>query len=337
MKLFNFSTSILFQWVRYLSIYKIVNLIKLRISYLFSRLGFQPIWNIYPHFISIETTNFCNLHCPECPVGSRNESKTTKSSFDFALYKRLITELKPSLQHVMLYFQGEPFLNTHLMEFIRHAHDANIYTSVSTNGQFLNEKTAKEIVMSGLDKLIVSMDGTTQEVYQTYRVGGSLLKAIDGVKYLVEWKKELKSKTPMIEIQFLVLKTNEHQMNDMRELSKSMKVDRLSFKSAQLYDFENGNELLTTKKNFSRYMETKEGTFIIKGQQPNRCWRLWSGAVINVTGEVLPCCFDKGSEYTFGNINDRSFSECWQGSKAHDFRQRIITNRKQFDMCRNCW
>jgi MoaA/NifB/PqqE/SkfB family radical SAM enzyme len=165
MKLFNFSTSILFQWVRYLSIYKIVNLIKLRISYLFSRLGFQPIWNIYPHFISIETTNFCNLHCPECPVGSRNESKTTKSSFDFALYKRLITELKPSLQHVMLYFQGEPFLNTHLMEFIRHAHDANIYTSVSTNGQFLNEKTAKEIVMSGLDKLIVSMDGTTQEVY----------------------------------------------------------------------------------------------------------------------------------------------------------------------------
>jgi len=116
-----------------------------------------------------------------------------------------------------------------------------------------------------------------------------------------------------------------------------MKVDRLSFKSAQLYDFENGNELLTTKKNFSRYMETKEGTFIIKGQQPNRCWRLWNGAVINVTGEVLPCCFDKGSEYSFGNINDRSFSECWQGSKAHDFRQRIITNRKQFDMCRNCW
>jgi len=336
MKLSNFSICNLIQWIRYLSIFKIVNLIKLRISYLLSRFGLQPIWNIYPHFLSVETTNYCNLHCPECPVGKRNNSKSAKSAFDFTLYKKIIVELKPTLQHVMLYFQGEPFLNAQIMEFIKYSHDARIYTSTSTNGQFLNDSTAKELVLSGLDKLIVSMDGTTQEVYQTYRVGGNLQKTIDGINYLVEWKKALKSKTPMIEIQFLVLKTNEHQMAEMRKLSASLRVDRLSFKSAQLYDFENGNELLTTKKKYARYKETKEGTFRIKGQQPNRCWRLWSGAVLNVSGEVLPCCFDKGSEYSFGNINNRSFSACWLGSKAHDFRQKMITNRKQFDMCRNC-
>ena len=336
MKLYNFRILNLINLIRYLSIIKIVNLIKLIISYLFSLFCLQPIRNIYPHFISIETTNYCNLHCPECPVGSGKITVIEKSAFNIDLYKRFIAEIGPTLQHVIFYFQGEPFLNNQLMELITQTHNAGIYTSTSTNGQFLDKKTAKETVLSGLDKLIVSIDGTTQDVYQAYRVGGILQKAIDGITYVVEWKKELNSITPFIEIQFLVLKTNEHQMKEMQKLAKSLLVDRLTFKSAQLYDIEKGNELLTTIKRYARYKETSGGTYKIKGVQRNRCWRLWSGVVINVHGEVLPCCFDKSSEYSFGNINDNSFFDCWQSSKAHEFRQSILTNRKQFDICRNC-
>jgi len=336
MKLYNFRIQSMIHLTRYLSIIKIVNYIKLMTSYLFSFFGLQPIWNIYPHFISIETTNYCNLYCPECPVGRSKVAAIDKSTFDVDLYKKLIAELNPTLQHVILYFQGEPFLNNQLMEMIHYTHNAGIYTSTSTNGQFLNKKTAKETVLSGLDKLIVSIDGTTQEVYQTYRVGGNLLKAIDSINHVVEWKKELNSITPFIEIQFLVLKTNEHQMKEMQKLAKSLLVDRLTFKSAQLYDVEKNSELLTTNNRYARYKESSNGKYKIKGIQPNRCWRLWSGAVINVHGEVLPCCFDKSSEYSFGNINDNSFFDCWQSSKAHKFRQRIINNRRQFDICRNC-
>jgi len=336
MKLYNFRILNLVYLIRYLSIRKIVNLIKVMISYLFSLFCLHPIRNIYPYFISIETTNFCNLHCPECPVGRNKVAVSEKSTFDVNLYKKLILELKPTLQHVILYFQGEPFLNNQFMELIHHTHKAGIYTSTSTNGQFLNKETAKETVLSGLDKLIVSIDGTTQDVYQSYRVGGNLRKAIDGIVHVVNCKKELNLITPFIEIQFLVLKTNEHQMKEMKKLAKSLLVDRLTFKSAQLYDIEKGNELLTTIKRYARYKETSGGTYKIKGVQRNRCWRLWSGVVINVHGEVLPCCFDKSSEYSFGNINDNSFFDCWQSSKAHEFRQSILTNRKQFDICRNC-
>lgn len=313
-----------------------INFLKLIVSYLFSFSQSHKILNISPHFISIETSDFCNLHCPECPVGMSKTSLTEKSTFSFDLYKKLIYELSPTLHHVILYFQGEPFLNNQLVDLITITHNSGIYTSTSTNGQFLNKTVAKEIVLSGLDKLIVSIDGYTQEVYQTYRVGGNLQKAIDGIKYVVDWKKELKSLTPLVEIQFLVLKTNEHQMKEMKRLAKFLKVDCLSFKSAQLYDFENGNELLTSKKRYSRYKITKDGKYMIKGRQPNHCWRLWSGAVINVQGNVLPCCFDKSSEYSFGSIVDNSFSNCWQGAEASDFRNKIISNRKQFGMCRNC-
>lgn len=336
MKLYYLKIRQLINLTRYSSGLKIVNLLKLMVSFLFSPFGLHRILNISPHFISIETTNFCNLHCPECPVGMSKSSITQKSTFDIEVYKKLLDELSPTLHHVILYFQGEPFLNNRLVDLIRLTHNAGIYSSTSTNGQFLNRSVAKEIVLSGLDKLIVSIDGTTQQVYESYRVGGNLQKAIDGITFITEWKKELKSLTPFVEIQFLVLKTNEHQMKEMKKLAKLLKVQRLSFKSAQLYDFENGNEFLTTQNRYARYKITKGGKYNIKGRQANRCWRIWSGAVMNVHGEVLPCCFDKSSAHSFGNIIDSSFLNCWHGTKASDFRRGIANNRKQFDICRNC-
>jgi radical SAM protein with 4Fe4S-binding SPASM domain len=336
MKMFYLKVRRLFYLINYMSISKIVNLLKLIITYLFSFSELKLFQNIYPHFISIEAANFCNLHCPECPVGNGKKPKIGKAVFDHTLYEKIIDELAPALQHVILYFQGEPFLHNQLTGLIHYAHKANIYTSTSTNGQFLNKITAGNLVLSGLDKLIISIDGTTQQVYETYRVGSNLQNAIDGINCILEAKKELKSITPMVEIQFLVLKTNEHQMNDMKQLAKSLKVDKLTFKTAQLNDFENGNELLTSISRFARYRKANDGKYIIKGRQPNHCWRMRSGAVINVQGEVLPCCFDKFSEYSFGNMNDKNFLECWQSKEALDFRSEIKNNRRQFDMCRNC-
>ena len=322
--------------IRYFSLKKTGNFFRLIISYIFSIIGIQLIRNRMPFFMSVEIANYCNLHCPECPVG-KNENPTAKpKNFEINLYKTLVDQLKPTLAHIILYFQGEPFLSNKLAEFIQIAHHAKIYTSTSTNGQFLHKNNVNEIVLSGLDRIIVSIDGATQDVYETYRIGGNLNKAMHGIKELVAAKRELKSATPSIEIQFLVLKTNEHQMVEMKRLAKSLGVDKLTFKSAQLYDFENGNDLIPTNNKYSRYRKSKDGKFRLKGNQPNRCWRMWSGSVVNVNGEILPCCFDKKSENSFGNINENSFVACWHSKKASDFRGKILQNRKQFDMCRNC-
>jgi len=320
----------------YITFNRSVNFLKSEISYLISIFGVQLTRSISPFFLSIETANYCNLHCPECPVGIRQATKTDQLLFDITLYKQLIDNQKSTLQHVILYFQGEPLLNKQLPEFIEYAHKANIYTSTSTNGQFLNKKNAREIVLSGLDKLIVSVDGSTQETYESYRKGGKLQKTLDGIKELVYWKKELKSATPLIEIQFIVLKTNEHQLPDMKRLAKKMKADRLTFKTAQLYDFENGNDRLTTIKKYARYKQMPDGKYQIRNSLPNHCHRIWSGAVINAHGEVLPCCYDKNSEFSFGNINENPLNACLHNKKATDFRNTILQNRKQYEMCQNC-
>jgi radical SAM protein with 4Fe4S-binding SPASM domain len=313
-----------------------VNLFKMLLSYLFSRLGKGKPFFHHPYFISVEPANFCNLECVECPVGQRKDPRYKNSRMDLPMFHKLINELKSTLFHVIFYFQGEPFLHQQLCEMISFAHQAKLYTSTSTNGQFLTNELSEKIVRSGLDKLIVSVDGATQEVYEQYRVGGSLQKVCDGVVSLVAWKKKLKSATPLIEMQFIVFKSNEHQLKEMKLLAKRLGADRLRFKTAQLYHFEDGNPALTSIERYARYKKGKDGKYTLKGSQPNHCLRLWSGAVINAKGELLPCCFDKGSDYSFGNLKENHFDSHWKNKKASDFRGSILQNRKQFEMCRNC-
>ncbi len=322
--------------LRFLSFRKVSNYFQLYLSYRFS--VSKPLFktHLLPAFISVEPTNVCQLQCPECPVGLRHENPKNAIQLNEATFRKTIDELKSKLLHVIFYFQGEPLLNKNVSSYINYAHQNKIYTSTSTNAQSLNPEFAKSLVLSGLDKLIISIDGSTQEVYEKYRVGGKLQKAIDGVKYVQEWKQKFKSVTPIIEIQFVVFKTNEHQLDDMRALAKELKVERIVFKTAQLYDFENGHPLLTSIEKYARYKLEEDGKYHIKSELPNRCLRLWTGAVINSKGDLVPCCFDKDSEHSFGNVGTDSFASTWHNKKASDFRGSILKNRKQYEMCRNC-
>lgn len=334
MRRFIYNFIFLINIFNYLNLRKIKNFLQIYLSYLFSRKTTEFNRHFRPAFISVEPADFCQLRCPECPVGQKAKNKGVKIPDE--LYIKTIDELKADLLHVIFYFQGEPLLNKNLSEMISYAHQAKIFTSTSTNAQLLNSDRAKELVLSGLDKLIISIDGSTQEVYEKYRIGGSLDKALRGVKFVREWKKTLKSATPLIEIQFVVSGANEHQIDDMKKLARSLQPNRLVFKSAQLYNFENGNSLMTSIDKYARYKKMEDGKYVIKNKLANKCLRMWSGAVINTGGELLPCCFDKDASHSFGNVSENSFADIWHNKKASEFRTSILNNRKQHEICRNC-
>jgi MoaA/NifB/PqqE/SkfB family radical SAM enzyme len=134
-----------------------------------------------------------------------------------SFFKQTIDELHRDLLYLIFYFQGEPYLNPDFLTMVKYAHDKGIYTATSTNAHYLTDEKAKQTVESGLDRLIISIDGTTQDVYQQYRVGGKLDKVLEGARNIVKWKKELKSKTPFIFFQFLVVKHNEHQIEEVKK------------------------------------------------------------------------------------------------------------------------
>lgn len=326
--------TISFVALKYLNFKKIQNLLRIGLSYLISYKKPLLYNSVRPFFISVEPADFCQLECPECPVGA-NKRKQGETA-DFEAFTKTVDVLKPTLFHLIFYFQGEPLLNKKLPEMVAYAHQSGIFTSTSTNGQLLNSQTAKALVKSGLDKLIVSLDGANQRTYQMYRKGGRLELATQGIEHINYWKKELKSKTPFVEIQMVVFKTNEHEIANMKTMAKKLKANRLVFKSAQLYNFEKGHELLTSLNKYARYKMLPDGKYALKYKLHNRCFRLWSGAVITAKGDVLPCCFDKDASHSFGNTIDNNLNNILQNQRANSFRTSILENRKQHEMCRNC-
>jgi radical SAM protein with 4Fe4S-binding SPASM domain len=192
------------------------------------------------------------------------------------------------------------------------------------------------VVLSGLSRLIISIDGTTQEVYEHYRKGGELDKVLKGTAEVIAWKKRLGSATPHIIFQFLVVKPNQHQIPEVKRLAKNMGVDELRFKTAQVYDFENGNHLIPDIPRYSRYKQNNQGTWEIKNALDNHCWKMWHSCVITQNGEVVPCCFDKNASKSLGNIASHGLKVVWQGEKYRAFRAAILRSRKEIDICRNC-
>jgi radical SAM protein with 4Fe4S-binding SPASM domain len=251
------------------------------------------------------------------------------------VFEQAINELHTTTGYVTLYFQGEPYLNTQFLDMVAYASRHNMYTATSTNAHYLNVQNAEKTILSGLDRLIISIDGTTQETYGKYRIGGNLDKVLEGTKNLVEAKKRLKSATPHIIWQFIVFGHNEHQLDEVKSLAKRYGVDELAVKSAQVYDYETGSDLIPKNKAYSRYEEKGEG-FAIRNKLLNHCWRLWNSCVITWDGKVVPCCFDKDGTYRLGNLSETSFSQIWQNPQYKRFREQILKGREHIDICKNC-
>ena len=322
-------------YIQKLTVKRIINYSLLRLEYVLSFIAKKPYLHTKPFAASIEPANYCNLRCPECPTG-RLEIDKKGLNLSFAAFQKMINPLLPELFYLNLYFQGEPFLNKELTEMIAYAHKKNIITNISTNGHFLSEEIIDKIISSHLDRIIISVDGTTAETYEQYRVGGKFDTVIEGIERLVQRKKERKSSTPFIELQFIVFSTNEHEISSIKRIAKETGVDAIKLKTAQLYDYKHGNPLMPTIDKYNRYRKMADGTFIRKKAVRNSCWKSWSSVVVSTEGDVLPCCFDKHKEYTYGNLFEQGFGSIWNGNKATAFRTQVLKNRKCIGMCTNC-
>jgi radical SAM protein with 4Fe4S-binding SPASM domain len=250
---------------------------------------------------------------------------------DPELFNKIVGELRPYLYNINLYFQGEPMLHPQFFSILKSCTD--IRTVVSTNGHFLTDRNSDKIVRSGLNKLIISIDGIDQETYTAYRKDGSLERVLEGLKNVTKARKRHNSDLK-IEIQFIVNSFNEHQIASVRKLASSEKVS-LKLKSMQILNKENIRSWLPEQERFRRY-EIKDGKYAIKSSLSDRCARLWFNPVITWDGKVIPCCFDKDAGHVMGDLNNESFREIWNGSKYRIFRKSILSGRHMIEICRNC-
>jgi len=312
---------------------KMLNYLQLKVSYFFSITAVRPyLWG-KPAFLSVEPTTSCNLGCPECfttqPDFTRPKGMLTSETFEM-----ILSQAARHVFYLNLYFQGEPFLNKNLIDYILSGKRAGMYVAISTNGHFLDPSNAERIIYSSLDRLIVSLDGADAETYNLYRKGGDFESVVKGIKTVVELKKKKNSRNPFIELQFVVTRKNQSQRKEFINLGKELGVDKTTLKTFQLLNLHQAREWLPDSN--SRYSISGDGSVKIRNKLRNRCFRMWSSCVITWEGNVIPCCFDKNASRIMGNINRQNLYEIWSNKEYSDFRKKVFSERKKIDICCNC-
>lgn len=304
------------------------------ISYLWAKISKTPSMWAHPISISVEPTTSCNLRCPQCPSGLRSFSRPT-GMLQGDLYQGLIDSIYKKTSYLTLYFQGEPYLNPDFLDMVKYARSKNMYVATSSNAHYLNLENSIKTIESGLNRLIISIDGITQETYAKYRIGGKLDKVFEATKNLMEARKITGKKGPLIIWQFIVFSHNEHELPEIKKIAKEFGVDYLQIKTAQVYDYETGNDLIPKNEKYARYKKD-ENQYAIKNKLLNHCWRLWHSCVVTWDGLIVPCCFDKDASHQLGDLKLSSFNHIWWGKKYIDFRSTILKGRANIDICKNC-
>ncbi len=309
---------------------RLVNLLLFAYSYLFSKI-FNKV-KVYnsPLALHIETSSRCDLGCLFCDRGQGIISRPT----DFLTLKdfqKIINKIPKSIYWITLYFQGEPLLDKTIIEKIKYLRTNNYYVEISTNAQNISKEIATALVESGLNRIIISMDGVTQSTYEKYRINGNINKVYEAINNLLDTKIFLHKKNPKIIVQYIVFKHNEDEIEIFKKIIKKIKV-KTKIKSAQLDS--NSIDYLPNNDRYRRY-NINNNILQRKKKPPRPCYRLWKEIILLQNGQIAICCQDKNGDYINDNWYNTDIKKIWKSEKINNLRLATIKGTP-LEICNNC-
>jgi len=243
---------------------------------------------------------------------------------------------------MMFWDWGEPFLNPHSCEMIRYARSAGIKVVCSTNGHlFANREHARRVVESGLDVLVFSVDGITQETYQRYRARGRLESVLEGIRNVVDEKRRLGSATPLVNFRFIVMRHNEHEISQVEDFARSLGVDVMTLRKfhavpdSRREGLEGELDLMPDQAKFRLPAAPQNGGGPVRVDH-NPCKNLWNCPTIHWDGTVCSCFMDFNERQPLGSLAARSFRQIWRGGAYAVLRRAFRERWKELPRCGAC-
>jgi len=287
--------------------------------------------------VAIEPTNVCNLKCRLCPTWQHQNRERGFMKFDD--FKTIINDNSDIFKRINMIFAGEPLMNQDVFKMVKCAEDKNIEVLLSTNTTLFDDEKIKEMFGSGLSHLIVCLDGAKKETHEQYRQGSDFEQVKNSIQKICRFKAENGLKKPYITLQFLVMKQNENEIEDIIKMAKDFGVDAISLKSLSLGSFVDFNKKVELAKQnlpddikYSRFI-FKDGLLKAKSKPQICSWM--RQAVILWNGDVSMCCYDFSGELVVGNIfKDGGFKNILKSRKYRNYRKMAI--QRKFKLCQNC-
>jgi radical SAM protein with 4Fe4S-binding SPASM domain len=299
-------------------------------------------WGMPTH-LQLEPAGICNLKCVLCPV---TEGMNRRGDImPVGLFQQLIREIGDHLFLIFLWDWGEPFMNPHLCEMIESAKEKSIKVVVSTNGHLLaNPELAERPVYSGLDTLIVAIDGISQQTYEQYRGKGRLGDALAGLKAVVQAKRKSGRRHPLVNFRFIAMRHNEHEIPKLKNFVRETGADALTIKTLntssndtygdRAIQLSEREELFQPQDTRYRRFAVAPGSSVRARRAWNPCKNLWNAPTVHWDGTVCPCTYDYDERFVLGRLTEQPFAEIWNGpayrKMRRDFKQQCI------HFCREC-
>ena len=291
---------------------KFINLLKVQWA---KKCGHAKI-NCFPYLFVMEVTNVCNLQCPFCLTGKGISGGRDTRHMNFQEAKAIIDQVGEYLYLLQVYTWGEPLLNKDIFAIIEYAKKKNIYVMMSTNGMAMSRANNQRLLASGIDYIVVAIDGGSQETYQIYRIGGNYDRVIGNVKDLLVQREESKGSAPFVEWQYIVFRHNEHEVRETEKMAYNMGFNKFTPLPAYVED----EEWAATDPEY----RTDPGN----PERLTNCDRPWTHLNVRVDGGVAPCCYTFFKKNDLGDLSKSSFLEIWNNPYFQQARSIIVQARK---------
>lgn len=306
-----------------------------RINILFHRLANLlrlPYCFGVPYTLTVEPASICNLRCPACPAGTKLVSRSP-ALLSLEDFKTTIDMIGDYLVRILLWNWGEPFINKDIYGMIEYASKKGIILVTSTNGHFFNsDESVDRLLSSGLSNLIISVDGTTQEAYEHYRVGGNLEKVLQGVRRVTEAKKQQGKSFPDVNMRFMINSHNENQLHDFQAIASDLGADDCVFRV--IYPG------LAGQPEKCSHLLPNNNSFVFKKAEEaydSKCMLFWYMPVLYSNGRIGMCKMDALGEAEVMHISEAaSFGQIWNSPTARFYRKKVKKD-PGYSFCKDCF
>ena len=274
----------------------------------------------FPPNVLIEATAFCNINCVQC---ANSELTRKKGYMDIKLYKKIVDEVAKENPDVnfWLAFYGEPLLLKYKLYYmIRYAKEKGLkHTYVNTNGMLLDDEMADLLIEAGLDHIIIGVDGFSTEVFEKIRVRAKREIVYENVIRLNKKIKEKNMIKPVIEVQFIEMDENEHEIEVYKDFWTKQGI---SIK-------------IRSKVSWSGHVE--EGRNIQDNLKRIACGWAIGTCPITWDGNMVACGTDCNGEMIMGNLYENTIKEIWNGKKRVFLDQHLDHEFDQLpELCKKC-
>lgn len=270
---------------------------------------------------------------------------------------------RSGVRRVDLTGKGEPIAHPELAEVVRIIKREGLACCLFTNGTLAKPDLAPTLVEWRLDRLNLSLNAASPEVYS--RIAGVDLweKAVGFSREVLERRRASRGELPWTVVSYVICRDNVADIDRMVDLCCDLKPDEVSWivmgvlpeTSHLKIDERDVSAILDAIPGMKRRLEAADvhsNLRRLEADLPERagaaarqentlqrdlpCYEGWLSSVIGPDGTVVPCCACENVR--LGNIEEERFRDIWKGPRYRDFRERSLAMpRTGTPICWECF